>query len=223
MPTAADEPGDVLSDAGGTPLAVSLRSVHALDPGLVGNGTCLLAAAGRLGLPVADGVAVTTAGVANDDRLDALRHAWRRTRGPVHVLLSDRGPRSGLGVGPSRCDASTWSGLLDGLHDLLAYDQLENPGHAEGPWAILVLKVPADGRCAIVESDHRGRIRLWAADGRRTLNWPARVRLRALARQTRERIGRPISLEAMRTEDGDWVITDLRHRVSRIARSRPAG
>ncbi|HEY3480629.1 MAG TPA: hypothetical protein VGL02_17175 [Streptomyces sp.] len=223
MPTAAGEPGDVLSDASGVPLAVSLRSMYALDPRLVGDGACLLAMAQRLGLPVAEGVAVTVAGVETDERLDGLRHAWRHTRGPVSVLLSDRGPRSGLGVGPSRCDASTWDGLLDGVYATLAYDRLENPTRDGRSWAILVLGVPAGGRRVLAQSGDRGRVRLWSADGHRAPRWLDRLRVRALARQARELLGRPVSLEATRTADGDWVITDLRYRVSRIVRSHQPG
>ncbi|MEV6008032.1 hypothetical protein AB0M29_14570 [Streptomyces sp. NPDC051976] len=223
MPTAAGEPGDVLSDASGVPLAVSLRSTYALDPRLVGDGACLLAMAHRLGLPVAEGVAVTVAGVATDERLDGLKHAWRRTRGPVGVMLSDRGPRSGLGVGPSRCDGSTWEGLLDGVYTTLAYDRLENPSRDGGSWAIVVLRVPTGGCRVLAQSGDRGRVRLWAADGQSAPHWLDRLRLRALARQARERLGRPVSLEATRTADGDWVITDLRYRVSRIVRSHHPG
>ncbi|MEE4546853.1 hypothetical protein V2S66_33415 [Streptomyces sp. V4-01] len=222
MPAAAGGPGDVLTDASGIPLAVGLHSTLALDAGLVGDGARLLAVANRLGLPVAEGVVITMAGVENDDRLDALKHAWRRTGGPVHVMLSDRGPRSGLSVGPSRCDASTWEGLLDDVHDILAYDLLENPSRADGSWAILVLKVPAGSRRVLAQADHRGHIRLMAADEQRRLSWRARLRLRALARQARELVGRPVSLEAMCTADGDWVVTDLRHLVSRIVRSHRA-
>lgn len=223
MPAYENDPGDVLTDARGVPLVVHLGSAHALNPELVGDGVRLLALAGRVGLPVADGVVVTVPGVENDDRLHALRHAWQHARGPVRLLLSDRGDRSGLGVGPSRYDASTWPGLLDGVHGVLAYDRLENPGRAGHPWAILVLKVPADGCGVIVQCDHRGRIRLWAADGRSALPWRTRVQLRALGRQVRERIGRPVSLEVMRSDDGDWVITDLRRQVCRIVRTPDTG
>lgn len=214
MPAAADRPTHVLTDTRGALIAVDLHSRHALDPGLVGDGACRLATAAQLGLPVADGVVVTMAGVAHDAPLIALRHAWLRTRGQVHITLSDQGAGSGISANPSECDASTWSGLLDGLYALLAYDRAENPSRAGRPWAIVILAVPEGGTPVLVRTGPRKRVKVLGSPDGWGLTRSSRNRLASLARRVMAALGRPVSIEAVEHDDGNWHIVDIRYRES---------
>src|SRR4051794_14729481 len=115
----ANEPMDILTDDHGVPLAVSLDSPRAEDANLVGEGATLLATGRRLGLPVADGLVVTGAGLLCED-MHPLKHAWVHTGGPVRIIMSDRRLGGGLGAGPSAYHAETWLSMLDAMTKVLS-------------------------------------------------------------------------------------------------------
>lgn len=212
MPTAAGEPAGVLAGAGGVPLVVSLGSIHAQDPEAVGDTACLLAAARSVGMPVANGVVVTAAGIGADDPLPALHHAWLHMRGLVRIVLTDCGTSPGTGSSSALCDASTWMGLLNGVYDVLAYDIRENPGRRSSRWAILLLRVPSDAHSVLVEIGPGERLVTWSSHGQ-PLVGRERRQVRRLAWRMAGWLGRPLSMELMTSGRGDWSIVDVRFPV----------
>lgn len=218
MPAAAGEPADVLADTGGNPLVVSLDSSHALDPVVVGDQAAWLANARLLGLPVADGVAVTAAGIAADDPLVALRHAWCRVRGRVRIMLTGCGMSGGSSPSVT-CDATTWMGLLNGVYDVLAHDRLENPSRCNGGWGVLILPLGSFAGSVLVETGPSGPPALWTSPDRSVVTESDRERVCLLAVLARTLLGRPMSMEMMTTGGGEWTIVDMRFHVD----TPPAG
>ncbi|GII53423.1 hypothetical protein Pth03_18120 [Planotetraspora thailandica] len=198
---------------------IPLGTPDSLDAGIVGDGAALLSRALSLGLPVANGFVVTV-GFEGTGTLRAVRQAWTHARGPVRMALSvNSASGHGFGAGPHFHNGSTWSGLLDGLCDLLAHDQLENPHTHWRPWSIVIQRVPAVHRSVLVMGGDpfgSGRgISIWtrAAEGDdlgERLTWRRRRRLRALAREAAGLLGHPVDLEVVYDRQGIARIVDCR-------------
>jgi hypothetical protein len=155
-------------------------------------------------------MAVTAAGIAADDPLVALHHAWLHSRGLVRIVLTDCGPSAGPSPGSAVCDATTWMGLMNGVHAVLAHDMLENPSRRNRSWGMLFLRVPDCARSVVVEAGPGDRLVVWPSYGGPSLTSRDRMRIRRLARRAQEWLGRPMSIEVMATSRGDWMIVDLR-------------
>lgn len=209
MGNTPNEPTDILIDDHGVPLAVSLDSPRAEDASLVGEGAALLATGKRLGLPVADGLVVTGAGLSCED-MHALKHAWVHTGGPVRIIMSDRRPGGGLGAGPSAYHAETWLSMLDAMSKVLSYDGLENPTRGLWGWGVVVLKFPELGRPAILSRPPDGAVEVWTNDLAPLPTRSLRRRLCTLAEDVARLLGRPVSLEVLSGPEGELSIVDLR-------------
>ena len=209
-----------------TPLVVGLESLTALDRTRVGDAVALLAETRALGLPVPDGFAVTTRGVAmladpaDRSGMDALREAWSAFREPLLIRLSACvSEDTSAGTGPRTVDGSTWDGMLEGLCEVLRHDLAENPRPSRQTWAVAVLRHPSPGRSALVMTGDpfgRGRrITILTRDGeaatclgRRRCRW-----LRALADEVRSGLGHPVDLEVAFDAGGaGWIVDCLPYR-----------
>ncbi|GII75856.1 hypothetical protein Sru01_08380 [Sphaerisporangium rufum] len=210
-------------DDAAVPEVIPLGGPHSVNPQIVGDGAALLSRALRVGFPVARGfvVPVTAAGMDVAEVLGgALREAWAAIRGSVRIAVSATCPAGGgFGASPQFYDGSTWSGLLDGLYDMLAHHRLENPATTRLPWSIVVQDVP-DVRCsALVMSGHptgwgQGAS-VWSGspdpdDPRDWLGWTRRRRLRRLAREAAALAGHPVDLEVVYDVRGSGRIVDFR-------------
>lgn len=209
----ANEPTDILTDDHGVPLAVSLDSPRAEEAKLVGEGAALLATSKRLGLPVADGLVVTGAGLLCED-MHALKHAWVHTGGPIRIIMSDRRPGGGLGAGPSAHHAETWLGMLAAMSKVLSYDGLENPTRGLWSWGVVVLKCPAGGRPAILSPLPDGTVEVWTSELAPVPTGSLRRRLRTLAEDVARLLRRPVSLEVLSGPGDELSIVDLRPHLA---------
>jgi hypothetical protein len=206
-------------DGAAVPRVIPLGTPHSLDAGLVGDGAALLSRALLLGLPVARGFVVPIC-AEGPGVLHAVRRAWALSRGPVRIALSVSSPSGdGFGAGPHFHDGSTWSGLLDGLCDVLAHNRLENPYAHWRPWSIVIQPVPAVHRSVLVMSGqplgHGRGASIWTSasesdDPAEGLSRLRRWRLRGLARVAAGRLGHPVDLEMVYDAQGLGRIVDCR-------------
>lgn len=201
---------ELRDEASGKPLVVSIDSPEAMEPSLVGQGAALMALAKRAGLPVADGVVVTTAATASDEIMRALKHAWNQSRGTVRIALSGCENPGGLTSIQSFLDATTWMELIRGLRNMLAHDQIENPERRHAGWGIVILKVPSCNRSVFLRIgpgflETRASPRAQPTPNSSTQRW-----LRALARLAFSILEKPVSLEIMIPPSGRGYIVDMR-------------